>query len=73
MRKIKRTITVRKVEFISNKNPDHELNVEICPLCHSQIHVLAPANNSAVDQSAAEIPLQVMGKSEIVIKGDKND
>ena len=58
MKKIKRTIRIRKVEFISNKK--HELNVEVCPLCHSPI--LPPNEDSAVEISAVESPLQLERK-----------
>ena len=73
MKKIKRTITVKKVEFISNIKPDHELNFEICPFCHSQIHAITPANSSAVEIPAAELPFKLTGNSEIESKGDQND
>lgn len=73
MKKIKRTITIRKVEFFSNKQHDLEKNVEVCPLCHSPIHVLTPANDSAVEIPAAEIPLKLAGQKKIELKGDDND
>ncbi len=71
MKKIKRTITIRKVEFFSNKEHNHQSNIEVCPLCHSPIHVLTPATDSALEISRADVPHQLIGETEI--EGEKND
>lgn len=57
MKKIKRTITIKKIEFVSNRKPDHDSSILICPLCQSPIHAVTPANSSAVEIPAAELPL----------------
>ena len=59
MKKIKRTITVRKVEFFSNQLHNHEINAEVCPFCHSPL----PADeNSAVENRAEETPKLLRGE-----------
>lgn len=58
MKKIKRTITVRKVEFFSNQIHNHEINAEVCPFCHSPL----PANNSAVEIKANDVPKLLEGE-----------
>jgi hypothetical protein len=55
---------MRKVEIISNTH-DHELNLEVCPLCHSPIHTLPPAKDSAVEFSAVESSFQLPEKAEL--------
>lgn len=37
MKRIKRTITMRKVEITGSSKHIHESNIEICPLCHSPL------------------------------------
>lgn len=59
MKKIKRTITVRKVEFFSNQIHNHEINAEVCPFCRSPL----PANvNSAVENKVNNSPKLLNGE-----------
>ncbi|MEK7724829.1 MAG: hypothetical protein AAB336_10800 [Acidobacteriota bacterium] len=52
MKRIKRTITMRKVEITGSSNHLHESNIEICPLCHSP---LSP-NEANVQIPNAKLP-----------------
>lgn len=59
MKKIKRTITVRKVEFFSDQIHNHEINAEVCPFCHSP---LSANNNSAIEMKANNVPKLLEGE-----------
>lgn len=70
MKKIKRTIIVRKVEFFSNQIHNHEMNAEVCPLCHSP---LPSKTHSAVEITAAESPKLLAGeKGKNNVENDEN-
>jgi hypothetical protein len=62
MKKIKRTITTRKIEIIGNRSHIHDSNLSVCPLCHSPIPALPTANDSAVEHTTVESPTKAIEK-----------
>lgn len=73
MKRIKRTITVRKIEFIGKSSHVHEANMEVCPLCKSPIHAFPPPNDSAVDHTTVESPIKLIGGKVEENAGEKDD
>lgn len=71
MKKIKRTITIRKVEFTTIKQHDHDSNLDVCPLCHSKIHALKSASDSAIEHTVAESPIKLIEATKGEEKGAK--
>lgn len=53
MKKIKRTITIRRVEISSGEEHQHEFSIEKCPLCHSPL---------SLNESNKEIPKKMLKK-----------
>ncbi len=60
MKKIKRTITIRKIEFTASGSPNHDENSEVCPLCNCPIHAVKSAINSTVEHTAVESSIKLI-------------
>jgi hypothetical protein len=63
VKKIKRTITVRKVEFFSHQTNQHDSNIEVCPFCKSLLIPQLPPKDSAIEISGAESSPEIEGES----------
>ncbi len=62
MKKIKRTITYRKIEFTANSSLNHDEKLEVCPLCNSPIHKVLSPNDSTVEHPMVESPIKLIEK-----------
>ena len=69
MKRIKRTITIRRIELTSEKVHNHYSNLEICPLCHSPISQKLSRPNSVVENESAQSK-QLNGENCKKIKGE---
>jgi hypothetical protein len=57
MKKIKRTITMRKIEIYNSTSINFDQSVEVCPVCHFPIRHQPPTQDSA-DSSGASAESQ---------------
>lgn len=51
MKKIKRTITIRRVEISGGDQHQHEISIEKCPICHSPL---------SLNESIKEVPEKLL-------------
>lgn len=69
MKKIKRTITIRKVEINGQQIVQtNDENIKVCPVCHSPMQLMQNQNDSIIKEI-----LQIGDGFEIENQGEKND
>lgn len=73
MKKIKRTITIRKVEIngqhIVQSNDE---NIKVCPVCQSPMHLSQQLSDS-INSKFEKKTLQLGDDYQVEINGEKND